>query len=369
LPAASRRRTVTIALAIAIAAATTLCFALAYLVVGRDSDGTWLPLCRWDCHWYRSIIERGYDPDPRLDPRDLQANYAFYPAFPLVAGALMAVTPLNFTQVGLLLGLLYSGLFSWLALTFHRELHLPDQRAAIAFLVAFLLSPLGVVNHVPYTEMQFNLAALATFIAWRREHYLAAALSGVVLTATRLPGVILPLALLVELLARERWRFGPLLAAPDARVRALAVMPLGLGGFLVYLGLHTGDPLASLRIQHFGWNQGMNDLLLNLATGLFARSNTAALGVVVVVGVTLLLGFGVRRGHIPLPLAALAFFSYALPALSRMASVPRFALALFPVYLLVPLLPPRWRLGLIVGFAVLQFLTLHLWLDERLVMV
>jgi len=362
-------RSSTFVKAFALAGACLAFFALAYVFVELISGGNWRDLCDWDCKWYQSIAERGYDVDPRARPYDLQANYAFYPAFPLAVSAIMAVTPLSFSQAGMLLSGLFSGLFCWLVLVFYRELRLPDERAAIVFLLAFLLSPFSLANHIPYTEMLFNLAALATFVAWRREQYVAAALCGFVLTATRLTGVVLPIALLLELLIRERWRIGPMLLRPDARMRALAVMPLGLASFMVYLGLHVGDPLANVRVQEFGWDHGFNNPLLSLATAFFANSALAAAGAGTIIGVTTLLVLGIRAGRIPIPLAALAFFSYAIPATSRMMSVPRYALAIFPVYLVAAMLPKPLQRVLIPLLALLQIVAVHLWLTHHLVLV
>ena len=41
--------------------------------------------CIWDCAWYASIVTGGYDVEPHYDGG---ANWAFFPAFPLVASGL-----------------------------------------------------------------------------------------------------------------------------------------------------------------------------------------------------------------------------------------------------------------------------------------
>jgi hypothetical protein len=197
-------------------------FGLAILMGGRGG------ICNWDCKWYELIAESGYALVPRPT---LEANWGFFPGFPLATLLVSAVTRLSFVFAGMLLNALYLLAFCWLAVRYNADLGLRDQREAAIFLLAFAFSPWSLYNHVPYTEMQFNLAALATFICWRRGYLVAAALCGVVLTATRISGVLLPVILAIELLIRERGRLLPLLIQPDARFRALAVMPFGLMGF------------------------------------------------------------------------------------------------------------------------------------------
>ena len=44
--------------------------------------------CIWDCGWYASIVTGGYDVGPHDDAGSHVANWAFFPAFPLVASGL-----------------------------------------------------------------------------------------------------------------------------------------------------------------------------------------------------------------------------------------------------------------------------------------
>ena len=47
-------------------------------------------LCQWDCGWYVDIMTRGYAEEP---PAALsgEANWAFFPAFPVLGGMVAAV--------------------------------------------------------------------------------------------------------------------------------------------------------------------------------------------------------------------------------------------------------------------------------------
>lgn len=322
------------------------------------SDG-YEVLCRWDCNWYRLIALNGYVAVPRLD--SLQSNVAFFPAFPLVVRGVMLMTGLDFTAAALLLNTVYLMLFCLLVLSSREQLLLRSDYDAAVFLLAFVLAPWSIYNRVPYTEMQFNLAMLATFVAWRREHYVAAALCGIALSATRVTGVFLPMALLVELLVRERWRILELLKKPNARFRALALMPLGGVAFYVYLGLHVGDPLANIRVQSIGWGHAIRnpvETLVGIVRGMTSEGLSSAFAFsVVAVGLTI----GALRKNVPAPLAIMGLAIVSSSILSGPHGMARYALAVFPVYLLVPALPRTWQWLLIGGLALLQLVFTYFW--------
>src|SRR5688572_29878691 len=323
-------------LASAVAGSVTLFFGIAYLganaLLPPSPDGGLWSLCVWDCRWYRSIALLGYDHDPGTRGGavvGLEANYAFFPAFPTIAALLMKVTSVSFTAAGFLLNSLSALLFCWIALIHRRELGIQSDREVVIFLLAFLLSPWSLYNHVPYSEMLFNLAALGTFVLWRRQNFLLAAVFGAVLTATRVTGILLPLILLAELLIRERGRVVEIALQPDNRFRSLALMPIGLMAFMIYLAITVGDPLAHLRIQHLGWGHDLRNPFESVAAiaagggGFTGYYNLAAW-----ILVTGLLVAGLLVKRIPPALAAFAWIAPSISLLSTHFSQARFALAL-----------------------------------------
>ena len=273
----------------------------------------------------------------------------------------MAVTRLGFTEAAVLLNAVYTLLFVWLALSSREELRLKSDRDAAVFVLAFLLVPLSLYDRVPYTEAQFNLAMLATFVAWRRGAFAAAALFGIFLTATRVTGILLPVALLLELVVRERWRIVDLLKAPDARFRALAIMPLGAIAFCVYLALHVGDPLGNFRVQSVGWDHPLRSPVDTLVEAIRfpVLAGISAVLALVIAGSALVIG--TLRERIPPPLAVTGLAIVAMPTITGLVGLPRYALALFIIYLAVPA-TPRWlHWPLLALFALLQIVMVVLW--------
>lgn len=351
-------------LALILAGISTLCFAAFYLAANAllppPAEGGHWPICVWDCGWYHSIVERGYD---RIPDKDLSANYAFFPAFPIGVLLAMKLTGASFVTAGLALNAVLSGLFCWLALRYGRELNLKDETETTTFLVAFLLSPWSLYNHVPYTEMLFNVTALGAFVFWRRGNFVAAAVFGLVLTATRPTGILLPLALLVETCWRERHHLIELALQPDGRLRALAVMPLGLAAFIVFLYVRVGDPLAYQHIQEFGWGMSFgNPVAVLLAASLAGPISQYGAAAFVVASLLLLTGVLLRR--IPAPLAAFAWLAPCVPLSALVVSQPRYALALFPLYLVVPAAPRSIRFALIGLLALGQAIFVYYWIQR-----
>ena len=348
------------------AGGAALFFALAYsganlLLPPSPQGGLW-SLCSWDCGWYKSVVENGYHTIPDANNGRMVANYGFFPGFPLSVGLLMRATGFSFVAAGVALNAFYSLLFCWIALRHYRELELSDEWQTMVFLAAFLLSPWSLYNHVPYSEMLFNLSALGTFVYWRRGNYAAAAAFGVVLTGTRLSGIILPLVLLAELLIRERGQVIGILLRPDGRFRALAIMPLGLAAFLVFLFLHIGDPLAYFHIQQTGWGQGLRNPLAILVNGVgVGPRNLYAVIAYFVASAVILAGLVIRR--IPFPLASFAWLVPSVSLASMLAGQARYALALFPLYLIVPALPRTLQLLLIPALALGQAALVYYWIQ------
>lgn len=334
-------------------------FALAMVIMQDRPNPGLHNLCQWDCIWYESIIEEGYDLEPRT-PR-FEANLGFYPGFPLAVGGVMALTGLDFTASAVLLNAVYTLLFVWLALSSREELLLRSDRDAALFLLAFLLTPFSIFNRVPYTEAQFNLAILATFVAWRRGALVAAALAGAALTMTRVTGIFLPIALLVELLVRERWRLLDLLKAPDGRFRALAVMPFGAVAFFVFLAFHIGDPLANFRVQNVGWLHPLRNPVETLVDGFMSFHHEGTIPAIVFGLSAVVLIVGWRQGRIPPPLALMALCIVTMPTFTGLLGLPRYAFAIFPIYLAVPALSGWARWSLLTVFVVLHVIFVIQW--------
>jgi hypothetical protein len=202
---------------------------------------------RWDGVWYLLIAKEGYGPR-------VGALHAFFPAFPgfihLVGGLLGG----NDLLAGLLINRLL--LFPTVAIFTQIVREESGDRAAESAPLFLLLVPVAVFFLAVYTETLFLLACLACFLAMRHQRWWLAGLCCAVATATRLPGIVLAGAVLVEGLAQRKYWQG------------LGAAALGMGGlaaYALYLQLVYHDALAFQHAYQYGW--GGRQFTLSIWTG------------------------------------------------------------------------------------------------------
>lgn len=198
---------------------------------------------RWDAGWYEQIALRGY-----TFSASEQSAAAFFPTYPLLMRALIALTGLNVfvagTVVTVLCGAAAAVVFSKWAATLRPE----DTSLAtwLLLLWPFAFYMFGAV----YSDALFLLTITSAFLALERGRPGWATVFGIIATATRpiAPAVVIGLTL--RALEKRRATGQPL--------RVIDFVPvlsgLGLAGFMAYLWWRFGDPLAFATTQ-VGWGQ------------------------------------------------------------------------------------------------------------------
>jgi hypothetical protein len=203
---------------------------------------------RWDGIWYVLLAAQGYPPQVNI-------LNAFFPAFPGLIHLVGVLFGGNYLLAGVFINrvllLLTVALFTQLV----RE-ESGDKAAEYAPLF-FLLVPAAVFLLAVYTEVLFLLACVACFLAMRHQHWWLAGLCCALATATRLPGIMLAGAVLVEgAQQRQVWR----------GLGAAALGLVGLAAYTLYLSLVLHDPLAFQHAYNLGW--GDRHFTLNLLAAL-----------------------------------------------------------------------------------------------------
>lgn len=301
------------------------------------------PWLRADGLWYLKVATQGYAADETL---------AFFPALPAVTAAVQplvgneAYAALLVTNLASLLGLVM--LFAFVA-------RVLDRRAARAAVVGLALFPTAFFFVAPYGEAMLLFAGSAALLATAAKRPQLAFLFGAAAALSRPFGALicLPMAFIVagQGGSPRRW-LGP--AGPVA----------GLGGWFAYTWNLTGDPLAALHVQS-SWQRELtapwNTLRLGFEQWLHyseqSFGNYVAFDLAVTVFALALIPAAAwvlwRRGKV-LPAAGLSLYAAAvmaapllLPFRPRaLMSNPRFALALFPLFLAYVLLPSKARIPL-----------------------
>jgi len=215
---------------------------------------------RFDGNWYARISTSGY----WFAGADTQSAVAFFPAYPSVLWGLHSVTTVSVKLLGSLVTIA-CGLGALLAIFKWFRDHVTDRVARVALVTLLVYPYVFYLFGAVYGDALFLLAAVGAFLLLERDHTILAGLAGAVATATRPVGIALVIGLVAVALWRRhvieagesRWRPRVLwrrLRPTDAGV----LLSLGgLVGYMTYLGIRFGHPLAFDEVQSApGWDQG-----------------------------------------------------------------------------------------------------------------
>jgi hypothetical protein len=300
-------------------------------------------LCRWDCTWYVHLAEVGYDgfPTPKLING---GNWAFFPLYPMLVGLVRNLTGIPTMLVATTLSVALSigaTRLAWPLLG--RNLY------AYTLFAAFLLaSPVSIYFTTFYTEVLFLFLTVAVFAALKVRNFLFAGLLAAALSATRIVGVFIVFAIVIEmwLAHRERggtWRdFIPAVLRRPEQFFALAIAPLGLFAYMAFLHFHIGDALAFQHVQR-AWGRpfGLPPVFI-----WYSLMSAQLLGVVAVAGYALAITLWIRRRY---AMSAYALLCITLPLFAGMASMLRFVSGLAPIVLMLCELLGRNRIVFLVS--------------------
>lgn len=218
--------------------------------------------CRWDCGWYLTIINQGYSVvDSAAQPG--ATNWAFFPLYPLLVKALVALTGLDPRAAGMAIS--NACFLAALGLIYRYTLAVGADRRAALFAVALIaFLPQGAVFSAVYTESLFLLLLVAAMLAMREGNYLVSGVSAALLSAVRTNGVFFIVFAAGWLLQR----FGPAdLVRPwraPARYLPILMAPLGAFMFWSYAYTQTGDAFAMATTVKHGWGWSWSFPLGNL---------------------------------------------------------------------------------------------------------
>jgi Gpi18-like mannosyltransferase len=190
-----------------------------------------LAWANFDGEHYMSIAMQGYQ----------SLEQAFFPLYPLLIYLGRWFLPNNFLMTALV-GIIISNLIFIAALWFLYKLVRIDYSAKIGWLtIAILLVfPTSFYFGAVYTESLFLFLSVATFYFARKEKWWLAALFGILACSTRVFGVLLLPALLIDVFQTKKnlRQWYPLL-----------LIPAGLLLYMGYLYFTVGDPLAFYNLQ------------------------------------------------------------------------------------------------------------------------
>jgi len=342
-----------------------LCFAIlglglryaAYASLVPDASLAQFPqfLCRWDCGWYVRMAETGYDPFPV--PTMINAgNWAFFPLYPMFVGALRWLTGLPTMWVATAA----SVMLTWASAVIAWPLFNKNMRAYVLYCAFLLSGPFSFYFTTFYTEVMFLLFITCVFVALKGRHYLWAGIFAALLSATRIVGVFIVFAIVIQAYVDHRKDGGTLKSfitgiwlRPDLLL-AIFIAPLGLFAYMAFLHYQVGDALAFSHVQR-AWGRATGSPLAYLWKGLsnfpkdgFVPAVGQQLAVASLVGLALTLVLALRKQF-----AAAAFCAICiiLPLFAGLASMLRFVVGLAPLSILLMVLLSRWWVTFFIALA------------------
>jgi Mannosyltransferase (PIG-V) len=290
----------------------------------------------WDAQHYLYLATHGYSATG--DARNL---IAFFPLYPALISAI-AATGLPARTAALLI----SNVAGVVAAILLYEVARQDLRENAAFRAAafFVVFPTAYFLLVGYTEALFCALAFGAVLAARRQRWLFAGLLGGLAAAARLTGLALLPFLLIELFyARHALR---------AVWQAVIAPVLIVLGFLTYLAtnlLVLGDAFAFVSVQRQHWSHSLSAPWVGFADAIRGISwrvpwekltvgGGEAAGGIAAYATTVLSWLRLR----PSDAAYATVLTVMVTFLPFWLSIPRYLLAMYPLFLLVGRIRYRW---------------------------
>lgn len=343
---------------------TTFALALAVAVLGylllpmRYSPAPTIPdlynqnflLWSWanfDGEHYLSIAKEGYQTYKG------QSQYAFFPLLPSLINL--------FSRFGLDLYLsarLFTLTSSLVAIIAIAKWTSRYTQKSLESAWTYLLSSGGVFLFSVYTEPVFVMLAALTFLAVENKQWGRAILTTALATATRINGVIL-IPFLMYSLYRAKKSWGQIIPSS-------VLSCTGLLAYTTYLYYQTGNPLAWYRAQG-DWGKAQVAPFWETISRYFSAVTiefvpdlthlVVVIEVITTITLTSLFIWALKTKVFPSAYNVYLLGNLVLPLITgSLGSMPRFALTLFPLYLVVQNTPAVVRFILRTSFLIFWIL-------------
>ena len=232
-------------------------FAVLYWYAAAHDSSVSAALTKWDGHWFLGIADHGYHGVP-LDLVDAFGRrtdataFAFFPGYPsLVAG----VAWLPWVSVfGAALGVnVVSGTVAAVGLGRLGSTITGSARVGLLLVVLFAAAPMGVVLSMTYSEALFCALGVWALNGALEQRWMLAGVCTAFAGLVRPTAAALVLAVVlaaVVAMVRRRGGLRPWVAA--------LLAPLGLLGYLSWVGWQTHSLFGWFTLQSTGWNSGFD---------------------------------------------------------------------------------------------------------------
>ena len=187
-----------------------------------------------------------------------QLEQAFFPIYPLLINFFTHPFHTNlFTTIlaSIIIGLIISNGSFLISLILLFELLNLDYSKKISYLsiIVLLLFPTSFYFGALYSESLFLLLTVASFYFARKKRWFEASMLGALSSATRIFGILLFPALLIEAMQQK---------VSLKKMMWLILIPSGLGLYMIFQYVNFGDPLAFYNLQKLVGEQHQSGIIL-----------------------------------------------------------------------------------------------------------
>lgn len=310
--------------------------------------------CIWDCGWYSSIVQNGYDPEPHAHPQRDAANWAFFPFVPLFAKGIslaLQASPQTSLIITSKLFLLFS-IFYFLkfGLAYYPKLSPHVLAATVAF------NPYAIYANAGYTESVFLFFSSISLYTLSQRKWLTAGFLIGTLSSVRLVGIIAAFSYAIKLwIERSKKK----IKINEHMALGLLLTPIGLALFMLWLYSTTGDTLAFSRIQ-IAWGRTLSNPVNTIINGVLSSDSLIRYYAITAIAALIATMFFLRKAP------ELTIFSLGctlLPLAAGLQSMPRFIWWQAPFLLAISLIAARrWMFSIIFPFFITaQTFMYHAW--------
>lgn len=311
-----------------------------------DPNNIWLDVwARWDSAFYLRIVEDGY-----WFVLGQQSSVAFFPLYPLLMSFFAPIIGTLAAGVFVSNALFLGSLIFLYKLT-ELEFDAGSASRAVFYIAAF---PTAFFFTAVYTESTFLFFTVSTMYFARKRMWAWAALFGLLCASSRIVGVVIWGIVGLEWLSAHGWTLGTIhkrqawqnlfnaLKTDWLNLLIICTIPLGLLSYMLFLYNAFGDPVAFSTTQS-AWGREMlgpfviiwRDLTAlaggNFFTGDIWWHVILDLGAFfTVLGVAIAIWRRLGTSY-----ALYCIISIVIPSMSGTSSLSRYALVIFPVFMML----------------------------------
>jgi len=312
-----------------------------------NPNNIWLDVwARWDSAFYLRIVESGY----WFVPGE-QSAVAFFPLYPLLISFIEPITGALLASVLVSNGLFLGALMFLYQLT---ELEFNDSAVASRTIFYIAAFPTAFFFSAVYTESTFLFFTVSTMYFARKRMWAWAVFFGFLCSSSRIVGIVMWGVVGLEWMESHGWMLLKMhkrqswlnlfegIRKDGFNLLLTFLMPLGLISYMVFLQVQFNDPIAFSTTQS-AWGREMlgpfiiiyRDLA-SLAGGNFFTGDiwwhvildlSAYFGVLLVA-----IAIWHRLGA---SYALFCIISIVIPSFSGTGSLSRYALVIFPVFMML----------------------------------